>query len=105
MGYFKNISLKNFRNFKACELEFSNKCNVFFGKNGSGKTSILEAMSLFAKGRGIKKDRLINMINIGQDKFVIKSNFQQSDILYKIKCETLEKNQRIKSPIQRNYQW
>ncbi|MDC6448457.1 AAA family ATPase, partial [Alphaproteobacteria bacterium] len=60
MGYFKNISLINFRNFNSLNLDFTKNCNVFYGKNGSGKTNILEALSLLTKGRGFKKDKLSN---------------------------------------------
>ena len=84
MGYFKNISLINFRNFNSLKLEFSKNCNVFYGKNGSGKTNILEAVSFFAKGRGLKKDKLSNIIKNNLDKFIIKSDFQSKNIIYMV---------------------
>ena len=62
MGYFKNINLVNFRNFDNYSLDFSSNCNVLYGKNGSGKTNILESISLFSKGRGIRKDKISNII-------------------------------------------
>ena len=63
MGYFNNINLINFRNFENFSLNFSRGCNVFFGKNGSGKTNILESISLFERGRGIRKENIKNLIN------------------------------------------
>ena len=33
---------------------------AFIAKNGSGKTNILEGLSLLEKGRGFKKDKVIN---------------------------------------------
>ena len=69
MGYFKKISLNNYRNFKKYELDFSNNCNVFYGKNGSGKTNILESLSLFVKGRGIRNDNLNNLIKLREKIF------------------------------------
>ena len=62
MAYFKNIKVNNFRNFKDFNLEFSKKCNVFYGSNGSGKTNILEAISIFSKDRGLRKDKIFNLI-------------------------------------------
>ena len=96
MGYFTNINLINFRNFEIFKHEFSKNSNVFFGKNGSGKTNLLEAISLFSKGRGIKKDKLSNIIKNNQKKFIIKTNFENNNIIYNIKSETLEKNNKIK---------
>ena len=84
MGYFSNIKLNNFRNFENYSLEFSNNCNVFYGKNGSGKTNLLEAISLFSKGRGLRKDKLTNIIKKNQEKFILKSNFNNKKIIYNL---------------------
>ena len=99
MGYFTNIDLINFRNFEIFNHEFSKNCNVFFGKNGSGKTNLLESISMFSKGRGIKKDRLSNIIKTDQKNFMIKSNFNNNDVIYNLKSETYEKNDKIKKKL------
>ena len=62
MGYFNSIDLINFRNFENYSISFSKNCNVFYGKNGSGKTNILEGISLLSKGRGLRKDKFANII-------------------------------------------
>ncbi len=96
MGYFNNIHLVNYRNFKNFSLSFSSRCNVFYGKNGSGKTNILEAISLFSKGRGIRKDKFLNIIKNDCEKFIIKSNFKNEEIIYKLIVESENANNRIK---------
>ncbi len=88
MGSFKNISINSFRNFESLSLKFSNNCNVFFGDNGSGKTNLLEAISLFSKGRGLKNEKLFNIIKRDKDKFIIKSDFENEGIIYKLVSET-----------------
>lgn len=40
---FKNISIKNFRNFENINITLDNK-NVFFGMNDVGKTNFLYAL-------------------------------------------------------------
>ena len=95
MGYFKNISLTNFRNFNSFKLEFSKNCNIFYGKNGSGKTNILEAISLLTKGRGFKKDKLSYIIKNNCNKFLIKSDFHNKNIVYSLVSESYEINNRI----------
>ena len=57
-----NIKFSNFRNFSEYKLSFDKKLNIFFGKNGSGKTNILEGISLIAKGRGIRNSNIVNLI-------------------------------------------
>ena len=82
MGHFKNINLINFRNFNNYTLNFSDNCNVLFGQNGFGKTNILEGISLISKGRGIRKDKYLDIIKKNKDKFLIESNFQHNEIIY-----------------------
>ncbi len=41
-----SVKLENFRGFKSFEQELSPRLNVFIGKNGSGKTSILDAIGI-----------------------------------------------------------
>ena len=94
MGYFKDISFNNFRNFSNFSIDFSNKCNVFFGKNGSGKTNILEGISLFEKGRGFRKEKIENLINHQNfnRKFNIYSNFENEENNYNINITNSETN-------------
>ena len=96
MGYFNSIDLINFRNFDNYSLNFSENCNVFFGINGSGKTNILEGISLFSKGRGLRKDKFANIIKKNCEKFVIKSNFKSEEIIYNLKAESEKINNRFK---------
>ncbi len=96
MGYFNSIDLINFRNFENYSISFSKNCNVFFGKNGSGKTNILEGISLLSKGRGLRKDKFANIVKKNCDKFIIKSDFKSEEIIYNLISETENTNNRFK---------
>ena len=97
MGYFKDIKLNNFRNFKQYSIEFSKNCNVFYGKNGSGKTNILEAISLFSKGRGIRKDQIINFIKYNENNFANFANFEETKGTYELKTNSeISNNNSVK---------
>ena len=85
MGYFKKIILKNFRNFNIYKGEFSANCNIFYGKNGSGKTNILESISLFGKGKGLRNDSIQNMIKVSEQKFTNTCEFLSFNQTYDIK--------------------
>ncbi|MDA9629140.1 DNA replication and repair protein RecF [Pelagibacteraceae bacterium] len=99
MGYFNSINLINFRNFENYSLFFSKNCNVFFGKNGSGKTNILEGISLLAKGRGLRKDKYANIIKKNCEKFVIKSDYKSEEIIYNLIAETENINNSFKKKL------
>jgi len=52
------ITLSHFRNHAASRLEGTRHVNLLVGENGAGKTNILEALSLFAPGRGLRRAAL-----------------------------------------------
>lgn len=52
--YIQKLHLYQFRNHEKISLEFLKGPTVFHGLNGSGKTNILEAISLFTVGKGLR---------------------------------------------------
>ncbi|MGN6496342.1 MAG: DNA replication/repair protein RecF [Tsuneonella sp.] len=56
------ITLSAFRNHHETELDGAARFNLLVGENGAGKTNVLEALSLFAPGRGLRRAALPDMI-------------------------------------------
>ena len=102
MAYFKNIKLSNFRNFKGLNLNFSKKCNVFYGSNGCGKTNLLEAISIFSKGRGLRKDKIFNFIKKNEELFSNDANFIDENVEYELKAFSEIKNNKFQKKIKLN---
>ena len=48
------LNIERVRNLKTVALQELQPFNVFYGLNGSGKTSILEAIHLLATGRSFR---------------------------------------------------
>lgn len=61
--YIKKVSLKNFRNHTNLNLNLKNSSILIYGENGSGKTNILEAISLLNQGKGLRKANTENFLN------------------------------------------
>ncbi|WP_202149382.1 AAA family ATPase [Candidatus Sarmatiella mevalonica] len=57
------LDLQNYRNFKHYTIEAGCDPVVIIGANGVGKTNILEAISLFAFGRGLKGAKFDQLVN------------------------------------------
>ena len=102
MAIVKNINLSNFRNFRNLNLSFDDKINIFFGQNGCGKTNILEAISLIAKGRGIRNSSIFNLISKNKDNFLIKNNLEIKYDNYNIEIFSENKNSTLKKIIKIN---
>ena len=60
--YIKKVSLKNFRNHRSLNLNLKNSSVLIYGGNGSGKTNILEAISLLNQGKGLRKANIDNFL-------------------------------------------
>lgn len=65
------ITLTRFRNHDATRLDGSAKLNLLFGENGAGKTNVLEALSLLAPGRGLRRAALAEMAEGGAGGFAV----------------------------------
>ena len=61
------ISLSDFRNHAATELSGTARFNLLVGENGAGKTNVLEALSLLAPGRGLRRAALADMVRTGSE--------------------------------------
>src|ERR1700723_3407554 len=54
----RRLTLNNFRNYHAASLDVAAKIIVLVGPNGAGKTNLIEAISFFAPGRGLRRANL-----------------------------------------------
>ncbi|MCF6318054.1 MAG: DNA replication and repair protein RecF [Proteobacteria bacterium] len=61
--FIKKLKIHNFRNTLNQEYIFSNKVNIFYGDNGVGKTTILEAINFVSSGKSFRRGSFKNLIN------------------------------------------
>ncbi|MAG98699.1 MAG: DNA replication/repair protein RecF [Alphaproteobacteria bacterium] len=57
----RRLVLTDFRNYQSLRLHAAADLMVLNGANGAGKTNLLEALSLLAPGRGLRRARLADM--------------------------------------------
>ena len=57
------ITLFNYRNHKKLSVGLDKKIVLFYGENGSGKTNILEAISLISSYSGFRNSKIESLIN------------------------------------------
>lgn len=59
----KRLTLSYFRNYAGVRLDLDGRSVVLVGANGAGKTNILEAVSLLAPGRGLRRASAAEIAN------------------------------------------
>lgn len=84
--YLKNLTLLNFKNYSQCETSFSEKVNCFFGKNGSGKTNLLDAIYYMSFCKSNFNSIDTENIKHENDFFVIQGNYSIKDEDYNVYC-------------------
>lgn len=65
------LLINNFRNLTAVDLELSHGFNFLVGENGSGKTSLLEAIFYLGHGRSFKSHISNRIIHYDHDQFTL----------------------------------
>ena len=91
--HLKRLSLFNYKNFSEIEFDFDAKINCFVGKNGIGKTNILDAIHHLALGKSYFNPLSIQNIRHGEDFFVIDGTFEKQNRTENIVC-SLKKGQK-----------
>ena len=97
--FLKSISLLNYKNINDLQFDFDTKINSFVGKNGVGKTNVLDAIYHLAYGKSYFNPLASQNIKHGEDFFVIDGIFEKEEKEEKVVC-SLKKGQ--KKTIKRN---
>lgn len=74
MAYLKNLSISNLRNLRQVDWSCDPRINLIYGDNGSGKSSLLEAISILATGRSFRTHKSKALISDNADKLVLFSH-------------------------------
>jgi DNA replication and repair protein RecF len=89
----KKISLFNYKNFADASFEFDSKVNCFTGRNGIGKTNVLDAIYHLAYGKSYFNPMAVQNIRHGEEFFVIDGAFDKDGRDEQIVC-SLKKGQK-----------
>ncbi len=79
MAIVQTLSLANFRNFVSSQVNLSPGFNFFYGANGAGKSSLLEALYCISCGRSFRSSDYKHLINNQASCFQIHVRLTLSD--------------------------
>lgn len=98
--YYKNVILKklsllNYKNIAENSFEFESKINAIVGKNGIGKTTILDAIYHLAVGKSYFNPLSTQNIKHGEDFFVIDGVFEKENRTEQIICSYKKAQKKV----------
>ncbi|MBU8869733.1 MAG: DNA replication and repair protein RecF [Gemmatimonadales bacterium] len=74
-----SASIQGFRNLQESIFEFSPRVNLVLGRNGEGKTNLLESLNLFALGRSHRSAKNDEMIAFESESLFVKMGVEGAD--------------------------
>ena len=71
-AWLRRLGLSRFRNYHQLDLTLDDRMVILVGPNGAGKTNIMEAVSLMAPGRGLRRAK--------RDQFMLNAKAAQPSV-------------------------
>jgi DNA replication and repair protein RecF len=87
----ERVRLSQFRCFKGASFVFAPGINLFFGENGVGKSSLLEALHLFVTGYSFRTRKPLQLVKEGCEKAEVELYFKERAITRLLEWEYGEK--------------
>ena len=84
-----DLQLRNFRCFESLGIEFSPGFNFFVGRNGQGKTSVLEAACILLRLQSQRSSTLAPVVRFGEKSFAVSG--QHEDHLLEFRYSPLRR--------------
>ena len=69
--WLKLLQAQNLRSFQKLDISLNPGVNVFYGDNGAGKTSILEAVDVLSRGKSFRSSKISNITTINQTELLL----------------------------------
>ena len=92
----QELGVSNYRNIRESNLKFSPQLNTFIGKNGQGKTNILEAIYLLGSGKSFRtseKEALIGLNSIPRSQ--VTSRIFRRDLVHHVSAKITESEKTL----------
>lgn len=84
--FLQELKLFNFKNYGEANLRFDHPLNCFLGKNGSGKTNLLDAMHYLSFTKSALNPSDSQNVRLGESQFIIKGTFTIQERLKEVVC-------------------
>ena len=78
--HLSKLDVLQVRNLKSVQIACHPGANIIYGANGSGKTSLLEAIYLLGRGRSFKHRDLRVVVNHQADELVVSARIERRNL-------------------------
>lgn len=91
----RSIQLRGFRNYRGLQLNLSDDITVLTGRNGIGKTSVLEAISILGSGRSFRNGKNADFIKNREEAAFLAGEVHHDGLITNIKVRIYPQGKKI----------
>jgi DNA replication and repair protein RecF len=84
--HLRKLKLFNFKNYADARVDLEGNIQGFFGKNGAGKTNLLDAIHYLSFTKSAINPSDVQNIRQGENQFLISGEFQIGERLHEVSC-------------------
>ncbi|MCB0794143.1 MAG: DNA replication/repair protein RecF [Flavobacteriales bacterium] len=100
----KRLSLMDFRNHQALDLELGPQVNCFIGPNGTGKTNLLDAVHYLSLCKSYFDATDSNNVRHGQEAFMIKGSVKEDNGEHELLCAVQRGKRKVFQRDRKDYE-
>ena len=89
------IHLRNFRNYRELQLNLSSEITVLTGRNGVGKTTVLEAISILGSGRSFRNGKNADFVKTREEAAFLSGDIQHSGLTTHVKVRIYPQGKKV----------
>ncbi|RAV99369.1 DNA replication/repair protein RecF [Pseudochryseolinea flava] len=82
--YLQKLQLLNFKNYEEIALDFASKVNVLVGRNGSGKTNLLDAIYYLSFTKSAFATSDLHCVRKGESFLMVKAAFKKNNTVFEV---------------------
>ena len=92
----KTLQLVNFRNYDNLHINFNEKVNLLIGRNGQGKTNIVESIYMLSFGKSFRTNKDKEIIKFEKENLYVGGSFNKNNSDYLIEIAIGKNKKGIK---------
>ena len=92
----QSLDLRHFRNYTHLQTEFSPETNWIFGKNGQGKTNLVEAIYYICNLESFRTRKNHHLLQSGHPQALIQAELKRSDVLHQIRIQITSRGRQVR---------
>ena len=95
MVFLENLQIDNFKNIESVNLKPQKRFICLSGKNGTGKTNLLDSIHYTSLGKSYFSSNELQNIRFEQDFFHLKSVFRRKNEIFNISCGYIKGDKKV----------